>query len=726
MGLEQILAPNLMHALGWALVHSLWQGAMIALLLALSFTMFQKIGSKWRYRLLISSLCFIFILFLGTFAKIFYTAIALEKTPNSITVNVEIIEKMEKIITTETIEKHDFWTIYTNYFNEQLPIIVGFWLLGMAVFTLQLLAGLTYIQRLRYRQHTPMSFELEALLESIKMRFKIKQKVALVESKLAAVPMVIGYLKPMILMPIGILNHLTINEVEAILAHELAHIKRYDYLVNLLQSIIETILFFHPAVWWISGEIRREREHCCDDLALQITNNLTLAKALANLETFKIKGLQQQKSQLSMAAMTNKNQLLNRIKRILNQPQKNNNRMKGLFAAGILTICFIATSLDARQVEVEKTLKELPLHKEVVTIGNTAFVSITDDFSEITIKNLSKNSMEVLSKNLSITDFPIDMKPNIQDKNVLVFRSKDSNIEKLMRINILQDTSINGEIHEINIIRTVKDSKGDNVKLEIKTKKESDIQTVEIFANGKKLTKENQKQFQKWIDESVVMDSKEVLFFEYKTENGEIEKLEMERDRAKQLEVEVNVFKREKEAIADERRAIAEAKMRIEEDKIRIQQAVKQAEAEMQKVENEEMATLRKKQAAVAKELAEQRKRLAEAKEDEIRTVKMEMNKMIDLSEKLAAEQREIQKRHAEVAEIEIGNEWLSIFKTTLINDGIIKKDTKNLTIKMVENEIKVNGKRLTPEQEKKYFELYEKVTGNPFDKHTTVEIEEN
>ena len=88
-----------------------------------------------------------------------------------------------------------------------------------------------------------------------------------------------------------VVNHLSISEVEAVLAHELAHIKRYDYLVNIIQSIIETLLFFHPAIWWISGEIRRERENCCDDYALsQNIDKVVYAKALVKLFSLRISG----------------------------------------------------------------------------------------------------------------------------------------------------------------------------------------------------------------------------------------------------------------------------------------------------------------------------------------------------------------------------------------------------------------------------------------------------
>ena len=116
-------------------------------------------------------------------------------------------------------------------------------------------------------------------------RIPLRRKVLLLESALVKVPMVIGYFKPMILMPLGAVNNLSAQEVEAILAHELAHVWRNDYLLNILFSFIEVLFYYHPAVWFISANIRSERENCADDLAIQLCgNSLTYAKALVSLQ----------------------------------------------------------------------------------------------------------------------------------------------------------------------------------------------------------------------------------------------------------------------------------------------------------------------------------------------------------------------------------------------------------------------------------------------------------
>ena len=127
-------------------------------------------------------------------------------------------------------------------------------------------------------------------------------------------------MKPVVLLPASALAGLTPQQLEAILAHELAHIRRHDYLVNLLQTLVETLLFYHPAVWWLSRRIRIERENCCDDLAVSLCGDpCTYARALADLEA-----LRGPARSLAMAA--NGGSLLQRVRRLLGAPTSRRTR----------------------------------------------------------------------------------------------------------------------------------------------------------------------------------------------------------------------------------------------------------------------------------------------------------------------------------------------------------------------------------------------------------------
>ena len=118
-------------------------------------------------------------------------------------------------------------------------------------------------------------------------RLGIRRPVRLLESARVQVPVVIGALRPVLLLPASALTGLAPAQVEAVLAHELAHIRRHDYPVNLLQSAAETLLFYHPGVWWLSARIRAEREHCCDDIAVRVCGDAVgYAEALTSIATW--------------------------------------------------------------------------------------------------------------------------------------------------------------------------------------------------------------------------------------------------------------------------------------------------------------------------------------------------------------------------------------------------------------------------------------------------------
>src|SRR5580693_5112634 len=135
-------------------------------------------------------------------------------------------------------------------------------------------------------------------------------------SALVQAPVVVGWLKPVVLVPVGALAGLPPEQIEALLAHELAHIRRHDYLVNILQSIAEALLFYHPAVWWISNHIRNERELCCDDVAVAISGDAFIyARALVDLEQYR-------PAHLNPALAANGGSLRERIGRLLGQPTR--------------------------------------------------------------------------------------------------------------------------------------------------------------------------------------------------------------------------------------------------------------------------------------------------------------------------------------------------------------------------------------------------------------------
>ena len=129
------------------------------------------------------------------------------------------------------------------------------------------------LHRLVSRRSAPLREAWLNQAEALRDSLGVRRAVRFLESSAAQVPMVVGWLRPVLLMPASVLTGLRPSEVEALLVHELAHIRRLDDLVNLLQAVAETLLFYHPVVWWLSAKLRREREFCCDDLATAVTGD---------------------------------------------------------------------------------------------------------------------------------------------------------------------------------------------------------------------------------------------------------------------------------------------------------------------------------------------------------------------------------------------------------------------------------------------------------------------
>ena len=172
-----------------------------------------------------------------------------------------------------------------TWLNRVLPWILAVWIIGVFAFLTRLNVGLMVTRRIKLISTHPASAGLHRVFENLKARLEITRSVRLAYSALVQVPTVIGWLRPVVLIPIGCLTGLSSVQIEAVLAHELAHIRRHDYLVSVLQSFVEALLFYHPAVWWVSKQLRIEREDCCDDLAVRVSgDSLAYAKALSFLE----------------------------------------------------------------------------------------------------------------------------------------------------------------------------------------------------------------------------------------------------------------------------------------------------------------------------------------------------------------------------------------------------------------------------------------------------------
>jgi beta-lactamase regulating signal transducer with metallopeptidase domain len=339
-------------ALGWALIHFIWQGTFVALLLAVVLRMLRGASTNVRYAAACAALLLMLIAPLTTMTTL---GLAMPgkvasgpspmsaAQPESKPLTVEIQPTITPTQTADLTASPRSWlSIRSESIAPLLAWMVLLWLLGVACFSLRLIGGWLYIRRLQQYGTSPLEERWRQSLHRLCSQLRVTRPVRLLESAMVKVPMVVGWLRPVILLPASALTGLTAQQLEAIIAHELAHIRRHDYLFNLLQAVVETLLFYHPAVWWVSRQIRQEREHCCDDLAVAVCGDaLTYARALLELEQLRAAG-----PQLVMAA--NGGLLMNRIQRLVGAQTQYNNRGAGLFAGVIALTTLIGVVAGAQ------------------------------------------------------------------------------------------------------------------------------------------------------------------------------------------------------------------------------------------------------------------------------------------------------------------------------------------------------------------------------------------
>jgi GWxTD domain-containing protein len=312
-------------AVGWTLIHSLWEGAVVALALAIVLGVARS--SRVRYW----AACFAMIALLAGFGATFYRVMPRETgiAPKALVPAAAVALSPDDAPIGITGTRWEF--------SDVLPWLAPVWMAGVLLFQLRCLASWVAAGRLRRRGVCGVSVAWISRLDGLRARLRMTKPVVLLESCFLDVPVVIGHLRPVILMPVGLLAGLPVAQIESILLHELAHIRRADYLVNLMQTLVEGLLFYHPAVWWISGVMRAEREDCCDDVAVRASGDAhEYATALA--------ALAENRWSVSEAAIAaTGGNLVKRIRRVLAQPEGPRAAMAPALSAGVLAVtCAVA------------------------------------------------------------------------------------------------------------------------------------------------------------------------------------------------------------------------------------------------------------------------------------------------------------------------------------------------------------------------------------------------
>lgn len=394
---------QILEALGLSLVHSLWQGAALLFLVLLTLVSLRNRRAKIRYSVILFGILALPCL-LTLNLNYFW--------PDPVVDNSAAIESVA--LTNSLNLPTDFQPVSINpqssstvlWLKEHASTIAMLWFIGMALFLMKVIGSFVWMKRLTKRA-LPMKGEaINTLLERAKAVLCISKKIQLKSSSWIKSPVILGIIRPTILFPIGLIEGLSVEEVEAILYHELAHLKRNDFVINIIINVLQIIFFYHPAYWWLKSQLDNEREYATDELALQHSEKkLPMIKALAKVQAFSM-------NQPALAfAGNSKNQVLKRINIMMNSKQQPN-WLSAIFTIAILLVAFGVMSVQDTNPKSEKKNEDFP--------------------SSVNIDLNSRNDSILVNIRNGSLEFDLDPKPQENDSSAVskaildLIQNKDS------------------------------------------------------------------------------------------------------------------------------------------------------------------------------------------------------------------------------------------------------------------------------------------------------------
>lgn len=426
---------SLINALAWTFFHSLWIGIIAALLAGAVISLTRKSSAQLRYNLLVAVMFF----FLTTVSLVFVSEIkngSVEISP----VGVQEVVSSDFVRTSIEMEKaptdERFFSGASSWINGNSPIIMLVWAVFFFLHFFRLFVGLIGVHRMRVKGIHEVSDEWQQKFSELIKRSGIREKVALFQSELVKVPVAIGYLKPIVLLPIGLIASIPASQVEAIILHELAHIKRRDYLVNLVQHFIDAVFFFNPAVKWVSSLIRLEREACCDDIVVRSTNEKKkYVEALIAFQEYSVR-----QPRLAMAITNKKSYLFSRVKRIATSENKKLNIMEKIsLLCGVLIVSAF-TYINEPQKEQKQSKVFVNVYEPKEYMMSAAEPELSGTIINSKIINAMPNQTQHTAK--------IDTVPE-KVKTVTATISKEEHIERSKELKREENSENKADIREM-------------------------------------------------------------------------------------------------------------------------------------------------------------------------------------------------------------------------------------------------------------------------------------
>jgi beta-lactamase regulating signal transducer with metallopeptidase domain len=522
--LQKILSGPFATSLGWVLLHSVWQVLLLSVIyLVVNISTKNALIRYWVGMSLMASQL---LISLATFGWVY----------DPITqINLALVAKTEVI-------SMSFFVKSLIYLKQNLPILVGLWSIGSGILFLKMLTGYMWMVSLKTKSKTLINKNIISIFEDLKNQMGIKNNILLKSSNLTDVPVMLGYFKPVVLLPAGMIGVFSMKQIEMILAHELAHIKRNDYLFNLLQSILDVIYFFHPAFWIISTQVRKEREICTDQIALAYTGDkILLANTLIQLQESK------QLPSLALAFGKKQSAFTERIHRMLGIKSNRWFSQESIWVVIGLFLSIMAIG----QVKKPQSLKQPDKQENVVPTD-----TLVKPMSRLTIQS-DNNNFTIKDKKLFFNGKEIELSP---EKRIIA----EQHLETLEKQNIQI------EFHTKQMEEQSKLMETESQKLNDWSKKlETDLKPLETYSlEIAKLSKEIEKKAKELSQKSSKL----------KPDTNEFEKLH------KNYEAEIDKISLEIDAISDKMNEVTNNSDLENEEMQKISEEMDRKSAEMEKI----------------------------------------------------------------------------------------------------------------------------------------------
>ncbi|MCX2744373.1 M48 family metalloprotease [Mangrovivirga sp. M17] len=654
---------RIIEATGWTLVHALWQFMLIGILFLLIKPLVKN-KPKVMYWLTFGAL----LGGLGWSVQTFIMHWNELGAASNLSMGM-LDNQVEYLITMNDPGVVNFWEGLSGRIKPFLPELVIVWSTGALLLGFRLIGSYAYLRILKNKATELVDSQWNEVLDKLKKSLNINKDVRILKSAAIYGPMVMGHLKPVILIPVGLATGLPTQQVEAILAHELAHIKRSDYLVNFVQSLVEVIFFYHPMVWYMSDVLRHEREVCCDTVALNYQpSTIQYAKLLTKLEEYAIN----QQSPAMQLGGQSKHSLLLRIQRIV-QPKMQKKTMKDkIIPLVILIVAVVAMSFmdvgKKKLLEAEQKISELVDPKQDKKVN------------EYPGKPEEPKSLPSIRRIAPIE--PVEAIEESENPQVIasVSPAEPANPVKYRIYDIAQVRKQGNRVYMINPDTLPDDHKG--IKYIIK---DDDGKEKVVVINNKEISEHIMRSMEAAYSSMKNMDFQKIMADAHVDEKHIRESMKMAMESLDFSRMNFDFSFENDSTLTPEEKA--QMRMELEQAKEEIAQAKEELKREIEELKVE----------IDHEKINEEVKRELEQAQKELK------REMAELKVEMAEFEREMKKRNA-------------IIKAELVKDGYVSTNEEIKTIEIKNDEIKVNGKKIKPEHQKKYKKIIDDAMDIDFD----------